>query len=134
MFISHRYLIASPSYVEKMAPLEHPRQILNQDCLVYWLPGGRYTWRFKKGDYNERIEITPRQLTNNGIALRELAERGEGIALLDDYTVSNDIEKGKLIRLLPDYQATNTAFVRGIYATTLDTPIIPTKIRLFLIL
>ncbi|WP_264300328.1 type 2 periplasmic-binding domain-containing protein [Advenella kashmirensis] len=57
---------------------------------------------------------------------------GEGIALLDDYTVANDIAQGRLVRLLPDFRVTNSSFEDGIYATILDTPMIPAKIRVFL--
>ncbi|MFI0473603.1 LysR family transcriptional regulator [Halomonas sp. HMF6819] len=137
LFISQQHLVASPAYLESRhldhkAPLERPEQITDHQCLVYRLPGHRHTWHFKKGDYNEEIEISPRYLINNGIALRELAVRGEGVALLEDYTVYNDIESGRLVRLLPDYQVTNTDFDKGIYATILDTPVIPKKTRLFL--
>ena len=52
--------------------------------------------------------------------------------LLDDYTVHNDIHRGLLTRLLPDYKITNKGFDEGIYATILDTPITPAKIRLFM--
>jgi len=64
--------------------------------------------------------------------LLELARLGEGLALLDDYTVHADIRQGRLVRVLEDYRITNTNFDQGMYATITDTPIIPAKIRLFL--
>ena len=57
---------------------------------------------------------------------------GEGIVLLDDYTVHKDLISGKLVRLLPDYQVTNSKLEDGMYATIIDSPAIPTKVRLFL--
>lgn len=71
-------------------------------------------------------------LTNNGIALLEWARLGEGIALLDDYTVYKDIQSGRLVRLLPDYDVSNTTFEEGMFATIVDTAIIPAKVKLFL--
>lgn len=44
----------------------------------------------------------------------------------------NDIARGTLERLLPQYRVTNTTFEEGMYATILDTAMIPAKIRLFL--
>lgn len=132
LFKSQRYLVASPEYVARMSPLERPSQILNQDCLVYWLPGDNHVWRFLKDKKTDEMAIKPRHLTNNGMVLLELARLGEGIALLDDYTVAQDIEEGRLVRLLPDYRVTNTTFEEGIFATIPDTPIIPAKVRLFL--
>ena len=78
------------------------------------------------------MPVKPRHVSNNGVALLELARLGEGIALLDDYTVHNDIARGTLERILPQYRVTNTTFEEGMYATILDTAMIPAKIRLFL--
>ena len=66
------------------------------------------------------------------MALLEFARLGEGVALLDDYTVQRDLSKGALVRLLPEYQTNNTSLESGMYATILDTPLIPAKIQLFL--
>nr|WP_254924270.1 LysR family transcriptional regulator [Bordetella genomosp. 4] len=132
LFKSERYLVASPAYLAKRARPERPADIAQHDCLAYLLPGDQYRWRFKQADAIEEVLITPRHVTNNGVALLELARLGEGIALLDDYTVHHDIARGTLIRLCPEYRVTNTTFEEGMYATILDTAMIPAKIRLFL--
>ena len=102
------------------------------DCLAYQLPGDEYRWLFKQEQHINEIAFKPRHVSNNGIALLELARLGEGLVLLDDYTVHNDINQGLLVRLLPDYRISNKGFDEGIYATILDTPILPAKIRLFM--
>jgi DNA-binding transcriptional LysR family regulator len=63
--------------------------------------------------------------------LHQLAVMGHGIALLDDYTVSGEIERGQLRRLLPGYRVTNSTFDEGIFATFLQTNYLPGKIRAF---
>jgi DNA-binding transcriptional LysR family regulator len=68
---------------------------------------------------------------NNGYVLHQLAVMGHGIALLDDYTVSGEIERGQLRRLLPGYRVTNSTFDEGIFATFLQTNYLPGKIRAF---
>ncbi|WP_340522631.1 LysR family transcriptional regulator [Cupriavidus necator] len=132
LFKSERYLVASPVYLERRAALEKPADILEHDCMAYLLPGSHYSWQFKHGDTVEEVSFKPRHVTNNGVALLELARIGEGIALLDDYTVQKDISQGTLLRLLPGFRVTNTTFEEGMYATILDTAMIPAKIRLFL--
>lgn len=132
LFKSERYLVASPAYLAKHALPETPAGFAELDCLAYLLPGGQYCWRFKQNDVVEEVAVKPRHVSNNGVALLELALLGEGIALLDDYTVHHDIERGTLLRLCPDYRVTNTTFEEGMYATILDTAMIPAKIRLFL--
>ena len=132
LFQSDRYLVASPAYLAGKPDLQEPEDILAQDCLAYQLPGDEYTWTFKQQDQLSQIAFKPRHATNSGIALLELARLGEGLALLDDYTVHNDIRQGRLVRLLSHYRISNKGFDEGMYATILDTPIIPAKIRLFL--
>jgi DNA-binding transcriptional LysR family regulator len=133
LFRSERYLVASPKYVAAMPPLTAPAGIAGHHCLAYAMPGGQFLWRFlRSGDEVEEVAFAPRHVTNNGIVLLDLARLGEGIALLDDYTVSRDIASGDLVRLLPDCRVTNTTFEEGMFATILDTAMIPAKIRLFL--
>jgi len=132
LFQSDRYLVASPGYLAGKPELKEPESILSHDCLAYQLPGEEYTWLFKQQDELRQIAFRPRHITNSGIALLELARLGEGLALLDDYTVHNDIRQGRLVRVLSDYRISNKGFDEGMYATILDTPIVPAKIRLFL--
>ncbi len=132
LFTSERHLVAAPSYLAGRPVLEAPEGILEHDCLAYQLPGDQYTWLFKRQEQLREIAFLPRHASNNGIVLLELARLGEGLALLDDYTVHNDIRLGRLVRVLSDYRISNKGFDEGMYATILDTPIIPAKIRLFL--
>lgn len=132
LFQSDRHLVASPTYLANTPPLQRPEDILAHDCLAYQLPGDEYRWLFKQQEHTSEIAFKPRHVSNNGIALLELARMGEGFVLLDDYTVHNDICQGRLVRVLPDYRISNKGFDEGMYATILDTPIIPAKIRLFM--
>ena len=135
LFQSERYLVASPRHAAKMPPLLAPADVARQDCLAYTLPGDQYVWRFRPSSEStgsDDIAIGPRHVANNGMVLLELARLGEGIALLEDYTVAQDIARGDLVRLMPEYRVTNTTFEEGMFATILDSAMIPAKIRLFL--
>ena len=132
LFKSERYLVASPDYLSTHTTPNVPSDLAKLDCLAYMLPGSSYTWHFKQADQTETMMFTPRHLTNNGMALLELARLGEGVALLDDYLVHRDLARGTLMRLLPDFHVNNTQQEAGMYATILDTSLIPTKIQLFL--
>ena len=132
LFQSDRHLVASPAYVAAKPPLLRPEDILEHDCLAYKRPGDEYRWLFKQHEHITKIAFKPRYVSNNGIALLELARMGEGFVLLDDYTVHDDVRQCRLVRVLPDYRISNMGFDEGMYATILDTPIIPAKIRLFM--
>lgn len=134
LFRSERHLVASPRYLARCAAPVQPLDMAQHDCLAYMRPGDQYHWLFatSEGAEVQTVPFRPRHVASNGMALLELARLGEGIALLDDYTVHQDLQQGSLVRLLPDYRVTNTSFEEGMYATILDTPLVPTKIRLFL--
>lgn len=74
----------------------------------------------------------PRFLSNHGAVLLELARRGGGAAVLDDYLVRRDIEQGRLVRLLPEISISSSARPGGLYVAILDSMVIPAKIRVFL--
>lgn len=134
LFRSERYLVASPRYLAGRQALQVPQDLAQHACLAYMRPGEQYQWLYRSSlkAQPQVLAFKPRHLTNNGMALLELARLGEGIALLDDYTVQQEVEQGSLVRLLPGYQFTNSTFDDGMQATILDTPLVPTKIRLFL--
>lgn len=132
LFRSERYLVASPRYMENKAEILSLADLKDHDFLCYMLPGETYAYRFMDDSSTEELAIKPSYTSNNGIVLLELARQGEGIALLDDYTVTEDLAKGRLVRVLSQYKVTNTSFEDGVYATILDTPMIPAKIKAFI--
>lgn len=130
---SERILVASPDYIARMPPLRQPSDILAQNCLTYWIgPEEGVVWRFMSAAGLEEIPLQAALTVNNGEVLRQLARAGNGIALLDDYTVAEELRSGHLQRLLPSYKVTNTTFESGIYAAYRQTPYLPEKIRVFL--
>lgn len=132
LFRSERLLVASPAYLEGRQRPQRPTDLAEHDCLAYLLPGGEHLWHFGQGTHIEDFAFQPRHVSNNGMALLEMARLGEGIALLDDYTVHADLQRGSLVRLMADHRVTNTTYEEGMYATILDTPMVSTKLRLFL--
>jgi DNA-binding transcriptional LysR family regulator len=64
--------------------------------------------------------------------LRQLALAGHGIALLDDYTVRDELAAGRLVRLLPGWRVTNSSFEVGIHAIFRQSALLPAKTRAFL--
>eukprot|EP00903_Cladosiphon_okamuranus_P017204 g15849.t1 len=112
LFESRRILVAAPAYLDSAPPL------------VYW--------RFRDGQQEEEIHIPTAFSSNNGLVLLEMVRNGRGLALLDEYTVAEDIAKGDLVELLPHLRITNATFEEGIFATYLQTPFVPAKLRHYL--
>jgi len=132
LLASERILVAAPDYVARTPPLRVPADIARHNCLAYWLGPEEVLWKFmSKGKLTE-LAVPSSFSSNNGHVLIQLAILGHGIALLDDYTVANELARGRLVRLLPGYRVTNSTFDEGIYATFLQTNYLPEKIRVFL--
>jgi DNA-binding transcriptional LysR family regulator len=128
---SERILVAAPDYVARMPKLRQPGDLTAHNCLTYWMGPDDVVWKFmRKGKLSE-IVVPSTFGSNNGIILCDLAVQGHGIALLDDYTVAGELKAGKLVRLMPGFQVTNSSFDEGIYATFLESSYLPEKIRVF---
>jgi DNA-binding transcriptional LysR family regulator len=132
LLASERILVAAPDYVARAPAVRAPADLLQHNCLTYWLGAEAVVWKFlHKGKLTEMV-VPSSFSSNNGHVLIQLAIMGHGIALLDDYTVANELARGRLVRLLPSYRVTNSTFDEGIYATYLQTNYLPEKIRVFL--
>jgi len=106
---------ASPVYLEaNEAPLE-PGDLINHNCLIYTYATQQSAWRF--ADHNGKeyvVRVNGRFLANNGDALRALAIKGAGLVFAPDFIVEEDLEAGRLIRLLPEF-ATGETPVHAVY-------------------
>jgi DNA-binding transcriptional LysR family regulator len=132
LLASERILVAAPDYVERTPTLRTPDDLAAHHCLTYWLGPEDPVWKFmRKGELRELV-VPSTFTSNNGHVLKQLAVMGHGIALLDDYTVADELASGRLVRLLRNYRVTNSTFDEGIYATFLQTNYLPEKIRVFL--
>ncbi|MFC7476151.1 LysR family transcriptional regulator [Dankookia sp. GCM10030260] len=129
---SERILVASPGYLDGRPAVRQPRDLLAQECLTYWLGPDEVTWRFLGAGGLQELRIAARLTANNGEVLRQLALAGHGIALLDDYTVRDELAAGRLLRLLPDWRVTNSEFDQGIHAVFRQAALLPAKTRAFL--
>jgi DNA-binding transcriptional LysR family regulator len=132
LFSSQRLLIASPAYLASHPPIRCPADLHGHTCLAYLIGQEEPVWRFLRGGKLEEITTPASFSVNNGMLLRDLSIAGHGIAMLDDYTVTDALESGALVRVLNDYQVTNTTFDEGMYATYLEVAHVPEKIRVFL--
>ena len=127
------YICASPDYIDQHGKPQTPQQIENHNCLLF--PRGRYNlnWLFRdsKGKVTE-IEISGKYLLTNSLAIERCAIYGMGLALLPDWLVDRDIQSGKLVRLLAEYDITATNFESSVWLLYPSKEYIPLKTKLFI--
>ncbi len=101
---NRRTLVASPAYVDKHPPLQHPRDLASHNCLLYYLKHGlNNTWPFLSGKELIEVKVRGDRMANDGAVVREWAVAGLGIAYKSWLDIRQDLDNGRLVRLLPEY-------------------------------
>lgn len=67
-------------------------------------------------------------VADSAAVLQAFAVRGHGVAVLPQWLVQDDLESGRLVRLLPDHRFAP----QGVYAMYPDTRHLPQKVRAFI--
>jgi DNA-binding transcriptional LysR family regulator len=126
---SHWVVCCAPKYLEKHGSPTTPSDLMSHNCLAYtYQSQGAYEWRFGQGDNLQQVKISGSFATNNAQALRKAALGGYGIVYIPRCSVYEDLQQGKLVELLTDFQPRSL----GVYAVYPFTKHLPNKIRLLI--
>lgn len=100
-----RWVVGSPDYLMRMSLPQKPQDLVEHACLRFDYGGPNRDWQFRQGDEHFTVPVTGRLQSNNADILREAALGGQGLALLADWLVMEDVREGRLTRLLPQFHA-----------------------------
>jgi DNA-binding transcriptional LysR family regulator len=97
------HVVASPGYLQRHGTPNEPQDLLQHSCLHYVNMRGTGTWPFQKGRdmVHQRVHVV--FATNNPEIMRSMAVDGQGIALLPDFVVRDELESGRLVALMTEY-------------------------------
>lgn len=122
-------LYASPSYIARRGLPEHPDDLVNHDLLcVLSRNGGPVSWTLTRGKTVWQRELPARLCANSPDLLARIACAGVGIAASSDLFADASVEKGELVKVLPEWslpQAIGWAVFPG-------RRLMPAKTRAFL--
>jgi DNA-binding transcriptional LysR family regulator len=122
-----RYLYAAPSYLAGAPPLEHPRDLVQHQCL---LPGGvrkSGEWALTSAAETLTIPVSGRYVVNNFSLMRTMAALGLGVAISAGGMTTEDEKSGKLQRVLPDW-----SFAPAQAYAIIESRLMPSRVRLFI--
>jgi DNA-binding transcriptional LysR family regulator len=109
IFNMERILVASPPWLKRHGTPREPEQLARHDCLIQVTPAGTVVPWFlglHGGPEGTRaIDVHGRLRSNAPSALRDLALQGGGVAFLPDWLVADDLDRGKLKRVLPKWSS-----------------------------
>ncbi|TPE50332.1 LysR family transcriptional regulator [Maribrevibacterium harenarium] len=94
------YLCASREYVDQYGVPHTLAELNKHRCLM----GSKTYWVFSQNGQRKEVKVPSFWRSNSGPALLNAVRKGLGIAQLPDYYVKDDLESGKLVSLLPQYQ------------------------------
>jgi DNA-binding transcriptional LysR family regulator len=98
-------VVGAPIYFKRRSKPQTPDDLTSHMCINLRLPtyGGIYPWEFKKGKRDLKVRVEGQVVFNN-IALRKSAAiDGVGLACLPEDQVQEEIDAGRLIRVLADW-------------------------------
>lgn len=97
---NYRVLIASPEYLKRRGTPEDVGDLRQHDCILFGnSPHG--DWRFVSQSETLRVQVPDTYVVDDGDTAHELALHGAGIAQKSIFDVSDDIQAGRLVRVLP---------------------------------
>ena len=109
---SHRVLCASPSYIQRHGSPSRPSDLDKHNCIVFI---GQDVWHLRNNQEEVRIGVSGRFNINNAEMATQAALDGFGIALRSRWDVAADLQAGRLIRVLPDYETPTDMAIYAIY-------------------
>ncbi|TAL98664.1 MAG: LysR family transcriptional regulator [Paraburkholderia sp.] len=120
---------ASPAYLNAKTKPKHPHDLSRHAIIDFFGGAERHNWIFSRSGEKVEAEVVPSFDVNDPIVRRDAAVAGLGVALLPLFLVREEIEKGQLQVILPQWQSTRT---NGIYALYPNRRSLSLKSRAFL--
>ena len=101
-----RSIVASPALLARFPNVSKPEDLQALPWIAISTFYQRHVELFDGAAQPTRIAITPRLSTDSLYVARNTALTGLGVALVSSWTVKEDIQEGRLIPLLPEWQPT----------------------------
>jgi len=121
-----RVLCAAPSYIESR---DMPQTLADLAAHLCLPPHNNDTWKLEGPEGPITYRPDGPLKTNSSEVIREAVIGGAGIALRSTWDIGPELEAGKLVQVLPDYEGSRNI---GIYALYASRQFLPAKIRVFI--
>jgi DNA-binding transcriptional LysR family regulator len=97
------FLVAAPQYLQGRTLPAHPRDLQEHECIVYHRWGQDDVWWFSSGEGTVSVSVRGRFRSNNATAVYRAVLDGRGIALVSHLLALEDVRKGRLQALMPEF-------------------------------
>jgi DNA-binding transcriptional LysR family regulator len=100
---TRRVLAASPEYLNRRGIPSHPEELKSHDLILYTLADDWNSLLFRKEDESVKVEVDGIINANDGQLICKAARDGLGILAQPTYIIQEDLENGRLVRVLDDW-------------------------------
>lgn len=111
------HLVASPAFLAQHALPKSPADLQGKPVLVFSALPEPTVWHLVRGDERAKVPVEPRFTVNDFDLVYRAVLDGVGIALLPSHRASDDLQQGRLVRLLPEW-CTPTLQFHAVYPST----------------
>src|SRR5215472_9291266 len=104
---NERFLCAAPGYLARSGTPRKPEDLLKHDCIALRENDEDVTmWRFTPQNRGKqvRVRIDPSLSSNDGEVVRAWGLAGAGIIMRSEWDVADDINAGRLVRVLAGWR------------------------------
>lgn len=122
----------TPRFARKH-PVKQPQQLGTVPCMSFNAQVRRNgaTWHFRRGRERIEVDVTGPVVVNSSDVVRELVMNDMGLGLLPEFVVRQDLESGRLVHLLPDWEPAGS-FGPQAWALWQPQRRMPPKMRVFI--
>lgn len=122
-------LVCSPDYAVRFGAPTTPSDLVSHNCLQYTHYAFGDVWRLVgPSGHREDVKINGSVTSNSAEMLRDLAVRGSGVFFAPSPLVSDELNDGRLVRVMEAFQGAEFA-VSAVFPSRSH---LPTKVRLFI--
>lgn len=122
-------LVAAPGYIARRGAPARPSELVAHNCLRLQRRHRLIdTWHFEKDGICEEVKVDGTLSSTNGEVLLQWALSGEGISLEALWDVTEYIDQGLLVQIIPNYRCPPS----DLYAVYAPGTPVPPRIRLFI--
>lgn len=121
-------LCASPDYLDREGTPTSLVELIEYNCILDTNIEVPDQWKLHQNGQDHKVKVAGRFQVNSAQSVREMLLAGEGIGMCPNYVVDADIEAGRLVPVLEQYESIEY----GIYAVYPHNRHLAAKMRTFI--
>lgn len=97
-------IVASPAYLQRRTPPQHPRELLEHECIRFRFVSGRvYKWQFERDGQALEVDVPGRLTLGNQSSIIGAVLDGIGLSYVLEDAARPYLDDGRMVAVLEDW-------------------------------